>query len=71
MKCYNFGYLSTDDRLKGNDSDCFNQPFQHRTIGNPKFKTFNIPMFGIQAPTVVVSIGTVVISLLRFAVLIL
>ena len=20
MKCYNFGYLSTDDQLKGNDS---------------------------------------------------
>ena len=28
---------------------CYNQPFQNWTIGNPNFKMFGIPMFGIQA----------------------
>ena len=27
-------------------------PFQNQTIGNPNFKMFDIPMFGIQAPIV-------------------
>ena len=31
-------------------SYCYNRPFQNRTIGNPSFKTFIIPTFGIQSP---------------------
>ena len=49
-----FDWISKGSVLEGSDSYsyCYDQPFQNRATGNPKFKMFCIPKIGIQAPTV-------------------